>query len=77
MKILIIVFVLSLLLLLPTPEIDVGAVTASAAFGYVQAAMYFLPMNTVYAIGALILVFWVFRVIVSLVKMIWDLLPFV
>lgn len=76
MRVLILVFVISLLLLLPAPEIDVAAVTASAAFGYVQAAMYFLPMGAVYGIGSLILVFWVFRVIVSLVKMIWDLLPF-
>lgn len=67
--------VLSALVLLPTINIDVDAVVTSNAFAYIRAAMYFLPVDTVVMIGGLILSLWVFRVIIAVVKVIWDLLP--
>ena len=70
-----IVVVLSILLLLPTINIDVDAVTASSAFEYIRAGLYFFPVNTVVQIITLTLSLWIFRIILAVVKTIWDLLP--
>ena len=70
-----IVVVISCLLLLPTIHIDVDAVTASTAFEYIRAGLYFFPVQTVLRIISLTLSLWVFRIIIAVVKTIWDLLP--
>jgi len=79
MKILIfmivIVVVFGLLAMLPAIEIDQDAVTSSAAWSWIIAAMYFFPVGTVGAILTLIVALWLFRMIVSLVKTLWELLP--
>ena len=69
------VIVLGLIAVLPTIHIDVDTVIASNAFSYIRAALYFIPAGTCVSILTIILGLWIFRVIVSLVKVIWDLLP--
>lgn len=62
---------------LPTIHLDSAAVISSSFFTYVRAAMYFLPLGTVTAILAIQVSIWVFRIIVAVIKAVWDLLPFV
>lgn len=72
---LVLAIVVSLIATLPTITIDPTAVTTSSAYEYVRAACYFIPANTVLTILTLILAFWVLRVVIALVKMLWDMLP--
>lgn len=69
------VLVLSILLLMPTITISSSAVISSSAYAYIRSAMYFLPIGTVTAILTLIISFWVLRIVIAVVKMIWDVLP--
>lgn len=71
----IIFIVLSLIVSLPTITINSSVVIASSAFAYIRAALYFIPTGTCAAILSIILGLWIIRVIVSLVKTIWALLP--
>lgn len=71
----VIVFVLGCLIALPTISINVDAVTSSSAFEYIRAGLYFFPVDTVTTILTLIISLWCFRVVIALVKTIWDLLP--
>lgn len=64
-----------LLMALPSIHIDPNAVVASSAFSFVRAALYFIPVRTCTAILSINLGLWIWRVIVSLVKTIWNLLP--
>lgn len=64
------------LLALPAINLDADAVINSGVFTYIRAAIYFLPIGTVLSILGLQVAFWVFRIIVSLVKTVWDVLPF-
>lgn len=70
-----IVTAFKLLALLPAIVIDVDAVVASSAWHWIRAAMYFLPTGTVIIILSIIFALGVFRLIVALVKTIWDMLP--
>ena len=67
--------VITALVALPTIDIDVDAVVASNAFAYIRAAMYFIPVRTVFNILSTLLTIWLFRMLISFVKMIWDILP--
>ena len=71
----VLVAILGLLAALPAIEIDKGAVVASSAWSWILAACYFIPVNTVSAIGGILLALWMFRVTVAVVRTIWDLLP--
>ena len=71
----IILVVFALLMVLPTISIDADAVIASGAFAWVRAAMYFIPTGAAAAILTIIAGLWIIRVVVALVKLIWDLLP--
>lgn len=71
----ILVIVFALLMALPTIRIDSDTVIASNAFAYIRAAMYFIPTGTCAAILAIIMGLQVWRIIVALVKTIWELLP--
>ena len=73
---LIIVFVLGALVLLPTIELDTGAITASAAWSWVVAAMYFIPTHTIVTILGVVVALGVWSLIVAVVKALWDVLPF-
>lgn len=71
----IILVVFALLMVLPTISIDSDAVIASGAFAYVRAALYFVPIGAAAPILAIIAGLWIVRVVVSLVKLLWDILP--
>ena len=71
----ILLVVFALLMALPTIRLDKNIVIASNAFAYVRAAMYFIPTGTCAAILAIILGLQVWRIIVALIKTIWELLP--
>lgn len=62
---------------LPAINIDANAVISSSFYTYIRAGLYFLPMGTVTAIFGIQLALWTFRIIVSVVRAFWDLLPFV
>lgn len=52
--------------------------TAFQAFiGTLNVAMYLLPMRTVVMMVSIIIWITVFRIVVSLIKTLWDLLPLV
>ena len=61
---------------LPTIVIDTDAVISGHFFSYIRAGMYFLPVGTVVTIFGIQLALWVFRVVVAVIRAIWDLLPF-
>ena len=74
-----VVFGIAEWLLEPLPEIAVPTVMArdSTFFGMVRCALYLLPLDTVGTIVGLLLAISTFRFIVSLLKTIWDFIPFV
>lgn len=69
------ILVLSILMLAPTITINSSAVISSSAYAYIRSAMYFLPLGTVSVILTLIISFWLLRVVIAVVKMIWDVIP--
>lgn len=62
---------------LPAINIDANAVISSSFYTYIRAGLYFLPIGTVSAIFGIQVALWTFRIIVSVVRAVWDLLPFV
>lgn len=74
-----IIFQLLEWLLSALPEISISADwgTTSTFFGVVRCVLYMLPLNTISAIVGIILAVSGFRVIIAIVKTIWDLLPIV
>ena len=70
-----ILIVFGLLAALPAISIDKDAVTSSSAWSWIIAACYFMPMGTVITILTLIVALGVFRLIIAVVKAIWDMLP--
>lgn len=66
-----------LLSILPDISWDVDSSIFSYFIGILQAAGYMLPMGTVSTIVGLIVSLTVFRIVISLVRTIWDLLPVV
>lgn len=65
------------ILALPTITINVPAVLDSSAYSYIRAGFYFLPVNTVAAILTITLALFLFRLLIAVVKAVWELLPFV
>lgn len=61
---------------LPTIVIDTDAVISGHFFSYIRAGMYFLPVGTVVTILGIQITLWVFRIVVSIVRAFWELLPF-
>ena len=70
-----ILIVFGLLATLPTITIDKDAVVSSSAWAWIIAGCYFLPMGTVTTILTIIVALGVFRLIIAVVKAIWDMLP--
>ena len=66
-------------ILTPLPEIAIPTVMArdSTFFGMVRCVLYLLPLDTIGTIVGLIVAIAGFRIIISIVKTIWDLLPIV
>ena len=73
--VLLIPVVVGIIAFLPTLTIDTAAVVSSSAYAYVRAAFFFIPVNTISAILGIILGLWVFRIIIAIVRAIWDMLP--
>lgn len=67
----------SLLSLIPDIHIEASADTILAAAQYWTCAAYILPMGTIIAIIGLNVGLQGFRIVVSLIKTIWSLLPIV
>lgn len=60
---------------------DVSWSVNTSAFGYfisiLKVACYLLPMDTVGTICGLIVTFTIVRIVIALIKTVWDLLPLV
>ena len=65
-----------LLGLLPNISWDVGASVFTKFFEVVRMACYFLPMGTVGTIFGLVIAINAFKIVISIIKTIWQLLPF-
>ena len=63
--------------LLPVVSVEVDPVAFEYFFGYVKAASYMLPMDTVATIVGLVVSFTVFRLGIALIKTVWALIPVV
>ena len=72
-----IVFTLVEWLLSPLPEMDfvLDFSGASTFFGVVRCVLYLLPLDTISSILGIMLSIGLFRIFISIVKTIWDLLP--
>ena len=66
-------------ILTPLPEIAVPTIMArdSTFFGMVRCVLYLLPLDTIGTIVGLLVAIAGFRIFISLVKTLWDLLPFI
>lgn len=73
---LIFVIVIGFIAMLPTVTIDKDAVVTSSAYQWIRAGLWFLPTGAMVAIFTVQLALWSFRVLVTIVKVIWDMLPF-
>ena len=69
-------FLSGMLNLLPDVSWSVDTTAFSYFLDIVRIVGYLVPAQTVYAIITLMVAFTVFRIIISLIKTIWDLLPF-
>ncbi len=61
---------------MPVITISAEAVISGAFFSYIRAGLYFLPLGTVSAILMIQVALWIFRIVIAVVKVIWELLPF-
>ena len=71
----IILIVFALIVAIPVISIDAGAVASSSAVDFIRVALYFIPVNTVASILSITMGLWIFRIVIALIKTIWDLLP--
>lgn len=66
-----------LLSFLPSISIPVTMARDSTFFGLVRCVLYLLPLDTVGTIVGLLVAIASFRLIIAVIKTIWDLLPLV
>ena len=61
------------------PEVTLSADTSAFSYfiSFIRVAMYILPMPTVCAVVSLIFAFTVVRIVIAVIKTVWDLLPVV
>ena len=71
------IIAIPLLLMLPVINIDAINIIQGNVFGYIRAGLYFLPVGTIVRILGITVSLFTFRVIVALVKTVWELLPLV
>lgn len=59
------------------PSMDVSGINSALDFffGILSGVLYFFPMSTVRSIFAIIVGLFVFRLFVSLIKTLWQLIP--
>ena len=66
-------------LLEPIPEITIPAALGptSTFFSFVRCVLYLLPLDTIGVIVGILVAISTFRIVISIIKTIWDLLPIV
>ena len=69
--------VVHLLSALPEITVDFAAIDTSVFMGVVRCVLYMLPLGTVNTILSIIVAVTAFRIAISIVKTIWDLIPLV
>lgn len=69
--------VMGLLSLLPNVSWPVNASLITNALEWLHVVCYILPLGTIKAILAIIVVLQAFRIVISLIKTIWGILPIV
>lgn len=67
----------TMLALLPDVNWTVDVGSMDSFMDYISLAAYFFPLDTLVSIFAIIIGIHVFRIVVSLIKTIWELLPLV
>ena len=67
----------SLLSVLPDVSISFDTGILSTFFDFIDVALYIFPFQTVALVIGAVISFNVFKIIISSVRTIWDLLPFV
>lgn len=67
----------SILDLLPTIEFTLNSDVVTTVYKFLHVILWVLPCNTVVSILLIQLSIGVFRVLISLIKTVWDLIPFV
>lgn len=65
-----------LLALLPDISWNVDNNALSGIFDLIDVILYIFPINTVLTIFALVIIINNFKIVISIIKTIWDLLPF-
>lgn len=63
--------------LLPAGNLEGLSTAIDGIVPYLKTALYFLPVRTIAQIFTVILAFWTYRLVVRVVKTVWDLIPFV
>lgn len=61
--------------LLPFSDISFSSAPFQSALDIIKSLAYFLPFETVYDILGLVFCIMMFRIVVSIIKTIWQLLP--
>lgn len=62
---------------IPTITIDLDPSVLATFYQYLHLALWVLPCNTIVAIVSIHLSICLFRIVVSVIKTVWQLLPFV
>lgn len=62
--------------LLPSGNLTGLSTAIDGIVKYIKAALYFLPVKTISAIFGVIILYWAYRLIIRIVKLIWELIPF-
>lgn len=62
---------------MPDIAINYDSIASSSVFTYIKAALYFLPMHTVWNIFSLVVALWVLRIIIAVLHTLWASLPVV
>ena len=69
--------VMGVLSLLPDVSWPVNASLITNALEWLKVVCYILPLGTIKAILVIIVILQAFRIVISLIKTIWDILPIV
>lgn len=62
--------------LFPNISWSVDSAVFNAFFDIIRVAGYLLPMHTVVSILEIVVVFQLFKIVIALIKTVWDLIPF-
>lgn len=62
--------------LLPSGNLDGLSTAIDGIVKYLKAALYFLPVKTMASILAVIILYWGYRLLIKIIKLIWDVVPF-